>query len=113
MRKSDAALLVSVSGVAALFAAMSLSEAARVLPARPRGAAAAPGSAGMAREVDAELLLERLRRRELSEHEADFYTRLPRTAESAAPAPPSQPAPGGSPPQSQPGSAPQERETKQ
>ena len=84
MRKSDATFLLSVLGVAAAVSLMSLSEAARLLPGKSGGAIAVQSSAGTAREVDMDRLLELLRGQNLSSHEAEFYTKLPRASTSVS-----------------------------
>jgi hypothetical protein len=76
MKRSEAVYLWCALGVAAVFCAMTLSQAARLLPGRSVEHVV-HGAAGQSRDVDMDRLLPQLRRRELSDREAEFYKKLP------------------------------------
>jgi hypothetical protein len=82
VKRTDLVFLVSVFGFAGVFSLMSLSKAVRVLPGTS-DAAAPLGAAGEARDVDMERLRHLLRLDGLSDHEAEYYKKLPVTPERA------------------------------
>ena len=73
MRKTDIVFLCCVLGVAGLFARRVVTLSAPLLPGATTSATPAFGVAGQARDVDMLELQRRLERRELSDHEAEFY----------------------------------------
>jgi hypothetical protein len=73
MGKTDTIFLVCVLAFAGLLAAHSISQAIPRLPGATSVPAAALGAAGQARDVDTTRLKELLKRRSLSDHEAEFY----------------------------------------
>ncbi|MHC4549893.1 MAG: hypothetical protein ACYTEZ_14060 [Planctomycetota bacterium] len=75
MRRAEIAFLGAVALFACVFAALSLTEAARVI-ARGAGEAAFSPTAGEPRDVDLQKLERLLRTRDLSDREALHYKRV-------------------------------------
>ena len=78
MRKVEVLFLLIVFVFAGAFSVMSLSEAIALYPGGSASDSTAVGGvAGKARDVDMERLLHKLRQRDLSDREAEFYKEFP------------------------------------
>ncbi len=78
MRTSEKIFILAVAVVALIFCAITLSHTRDLLvQSALESAAPAPGSAGTPRTLDLNQIKQMIRQKNLSNHEADFYKKLP------------------------------------
>lgn len=77
MKKAEIGFLCAVVLFAVIFSALSLSEAGEVIAGILRADYALAGVAGEARDIDVEKVKDLIRQRHLSDHEAEFYKKVP------------------------------------